>query len=97
MRAQRLVLQTGSSKAVGDRAKLDSWHAPEVECVSKGHGRNPYECGVKIGLAMTLKGDLIVSVRSFAATSVSPTRGHHTTTSGSIQMFISQKGYDRNA
>jgi IS5 family transposase len=64
-KAKRLVAQTGSRKAVGNRAKLYSWHAPEVECISKGKSRNPYEFGVKVGLAMTLKGNLIVGARSF--------------------------------
>ena len=34
-KAKRLVTQAGSSKAVDNRAKLYSWHAPEVECISK--------------------------------------------------------------
>lgn len=59
-KAKRLVAQTGSRKAVGNRAKLYSWHAPEVECISKGKSRTPYEFRVKVGLAMTLKGNLIV-------------------------------------
>jgi IS5 family transposase len=72
-KAKRLVTQTGSRKAVGNRAKLYSWHAPEVECISKGKSRNPYEFGVKVGLAMTLKGNLIVGARSFAG---NPYDGH---------------------
>ena len=35
-KAKRLVVQTASRKAVDNRAKLYSWHAPEVECISKG-------------------------------------------------------------
>ena len=72
-KAQRLIAQTGSRKAVDSRAKLYSWHAPEVECISKGKSRNPYEFGVKVGLAMTLKGNLIVGVRSFPG---NPYDGH---------------------
>jgi IS5 family transposase len=34
-KAKRLVTQTASRKAVDNRAKLYSWHAPEVECISK--------------------------------------------------------------
>ena len=64
-KAKRLVLHTASRKAVDNRAKLYSWHAPQVECISKGKSRNPYEFGVKISLAMTLKGNLIVGARSF--------------------------------
>ena len=38
-KAKRLVAQTGSRKAVGNRAKLYSWHAPEV--VMQGLGVKP--------------------------------------------------------
>ena len=72
-KAKRLVMQTLSRKAVDNRAKLYSWHAPEVECISKGKSRNPYEFGVKVGLAMTLKGNLIVGARSFPG---NPYDGH---------------------
>lgn len=72
-KAKRLITQTGSRKAVDNRAKLYSWHAPEVECISKGKSRNPYEFGVKVGLAMTLKGNLIVGARSFPG---NPYDGH---------------------
>ena len=56
-----------------NRAKFYSWHAPEVERISKGKSRNPYEFGVKVGLAMTLKGNLIVGARSFPG---NPNDGH---------------------
>lgn len=72
-KAKRLVVQTSSRKALGNRAKLYSWHAPEVECISKGKSRKPYEFGVKVGLAMTLKGNLIVGARSFPG---NPYDGH---------------------
>jgi IS5 family transposase len=72
-KAKRLMAQTRSHKAVDNRAKLYSWHAPEVECISKGKSRTPYEFGVKVGLAMTLKGNLIVGARSFAC---NPYDGH---------------------
>jgi IS5 family transposase len=65
-KAERLVTKTGSHKAVDNSAKLYRWHGPEVECISKGKSRNPYEFGVKVGLAMTLNGNLIVGARSFA-------------------------------
>lgn len=61
--------QTGSCKAVDNRVKLYRWHPPEVECISKGKSRNPYEFGVKLGLAMTLKGNLILGARSFPSNS----------------------------
>jgi len=72
-KAKRLVLQTASRTALDNRAKLYSWHAPEVECIAKGKSRRPYEFGVKVGLAMTLKGNLIVGARSFAG---NPYDGH---------------------
>ncbi len=68
-----LITQTASRKAVGLLPKLYSWHAPEVERISKGKSRNPYEFGVKVGLAMTLKGNLIVGARSFPG---NPNDGH---------------------
>jgi IS5 family transposase len=64
-KAKRLVAQSASRKAVVNRAKVYSWHAPEVECIINGKSCNPYEFGVKVGLAMTLKGNLIVGARSF--------------------------------
>jgi len=63
--AKRLVSQTASRKNQGKQPKLYSWHAPEVECISKGKSRNPYEFGVKVGIATTLKGNLIVGARTF--------------------------------
>ena len=42
------LLETARSQVVeeANRAKLYCWHAPEVECMSKGKCRNPYEFGV---------------------------------------------------
>lgn len=39
----------------GDPDYLYSWHAPEVECISKGKARAPYEFGVKVSLATNLR------------------------------------------
>jgi hypothetical protein len=71
--AQRLISQTASKKNPGKQGKLYSWHAPEVECISKGKSRTPYEFGVKVGIATTLKGNLIVGARSFPG---NPYDGH---------------------
>lgn len=38
-----------------DRNKLYSLHAPEVECISKGKIRKPYEFVVKVTVATTHK------------------------------------------
>jgi IS5 family transposase len=72
-KAQGLIVQTRSHKRQGKQAKLYSWHAPEVECISKGKARKPYEFGVKVGIAMTLKDSLIVGARSFPG---NPYDGH---------------------
>jgi IS5 family transposase len=71
--AQRQVSQTASRKNPGKQPKLYSLHAPEVECISKGKSRNPYEFGVKVGIATTLKGNLIVGARTFPG---NPYDGH---------------------
>ena len=70
-KAERLVLQSRQRKAPAVRwmagtPKLYAWHAPEVECISKGKAKQPYEFGVKVGIAATLRGNLIVGTRSFA-------------------------------
>jgi IS5 family transposase len=38
----------------GDKGCLYSWHAPEVECISKGKARAPYEFGCKVSIATNL-------------------------------------------
>jgi IS5 family transposase len=43
-----------------DKGKLYALHAPEVECISKGKARQPYEFGVKVSLAVTHKQGLVV-------------------------------------
>lgn len=67
------LLETSRFKVVDNRAKLYSWHASEVECISKGKGRKSYEFGVKVGLTIMLKGNLIVGARSFPG---NPYDGH---------------------
>ena len=37
-----------------DKEKLLSWHAPEVECISKGKPHKPYEFGCKVSVITTL-------------------------------------------
>lgn len=64
-KAKLLVAQMPSRKAVYNRAKLYRWYTPEVECIIKGKSRNPYKFEVNVGLAMTLKSNLIVGARSF--------------------------------
>jgi IS5 family transposase len=64
-RAAQIVAQSGSKKAKDGVPKLYSFHAPEVSCISKGKSKQPYEFGVKVGIASTLKGNLIVGARAF--------------------------------
>ena len=72
-RAHRIAEQSRRKKTAKGRDKVYSWHAPEVECISKGKARTPYEFGVKVGIVTTLKGNLIVGARSFPGT---PYDGH---------------------
>lgn len=71
-KAARIAAQSAQRKAM-DGPKLYAWHAPEVECISKGKARTPYEFGVKTGIASTFKGNLIVGARTFAG---NPYDGH---------------------
>ncbi len=56
-----------------DKNKLYALHAPEVECISKGKARTPYEFGVKVSIATTLKENIIVGMRSMPG---NPYDGH---------------------
>lgn len=56
-----------------DKNKLYALHAPEVECISKGKARKPYEFGVKASIAVTHKSGLIVGARTFPG---NPYDGH---------------------
>jgi IS5 family transposase len=67
-RAERIRTQQSNTKN-----KLYALHAPEVECISKGKARNPYEFGVKVSLAVTHKQGLMVGARSFPG---NPYDGH---------------------
>ena len=67
-RAERIRTQQRNTKR-----KLYALHAPEVECISKGKARNPYEFGVKVSLVVTHKQGLMVGARSFPG---NPYDGH---------------------
>ncbi len=56
-----------------DKNKLYSLHAPEVECISKGKSRQPYEFGVKVTVATTHREGLVVGMRSLPG---NPFDGH---------------------
>ena len=72
-RAQRMWSQTAAKKNREGKGKLYAFHAPEVECIGKGKSRQPYEFGVKVGIATTLKGNLIVGAKAFPG---NPYDGH---------------------
>jgi IS5 family transposase len=67
-RAERIRMQRRH-----DKDKLYALHAPEVECIGKGKARQPYEFGVKVGIAIGIDCGLIVGARSFAG---NPYDGH---------------------
>ena len=67
-RAERIRTQQKT-----DKNKLYALHAPEVECISKGKARKPYEFGVKVSVAITHKQGLLVGARSFTG---NPYDGH---------------------
>jgi IS5 family transposase len=56
-----------------DKNKLYALHVPEVECISTGKARTPYEFGVKVTVATTLKEGLVVGMRSMPG---NPWDGH---------------------
>lgn len=56
-----------------DKNKLYALHAPEVECISKGKAKTPYEFGVKVSVATTLKEGIVVGMRSMPG---NPWDGH---------------------
>jgi IS5 family transposase len=56
-----------------DKNKLYAFHAPEVECIAKGKARTPYEFGVKVTIATTLKEGVVVGMRSMPG---NPYDGH---------------------
>ena len=58
-RVQRILTQKTK-----DKNKLYALHAAEVECISKGKAKSPYEFGVKVSVATTLKEGIVVGMRS---------------------------------
>ena len=62
-RAHELLARTGRvlSQQTKDKHKLKLYalHAPEVECISKGKARTPYEFGVKVSVATPLNEGLV--------------------------------------
>jgi IS5 family transposase len=74
-KVNNLLARTGRilDQKTKDKRKLYALHAPEVECISKGKARTPYEFGVKVSIATTLKEGLVVGMRSMPG---NPYDGH---------------------
>src|SRR5690606_96583 len=53
-KAARIAVQSGRRNAAVGQPKLYTWHAPGLNCISKGKAKQPYEFGVKVGVAITL-------------------------------------------
>ena len=72
---EELLQRTGRilAQRTKDKHKLYALHAPEVECIAKGKARTPYEFGVKVSVATTLKKGLVVGMRSMPG---NPYDGH---------------------
>jgi transposase, IS5 family len=83
--------------------KIYSLHAPEVECIGKGKSHKPYEFGVKVSLATTLKhsagGQFIAHVKALPG---NPYDGHtlekiipdiERQIGGTISRIVADKGY----
>jgi IS5 family transposase len=66
--AQRLFEQKRQGKN-----KVYSIHAPEVECISKGKSRCPYEFGVKVSIAVTHRHGFVTACRTMPG---NPYDGH---------------------
>ena len=74
-KAKNLLHRVGRilTQKTRDKNKLYALHAPEVECIAKGKARTPYEFGVKVTIATTLKEGLVVGMRSMPG---NPYDGH---------------------
>jgi IS5 family transposase len=72
---RQLLQRTGRilNQRTKDKNKLYALHAPEAECIAKGKARTPYEFGVKVSVATTLKEGLVVGMRSMPG---NPCDGH---------------------
>src|ERR1700687_2076931 len=83
--------------------KVYSLHAPEVECIGKGKAHKPYEFGVKVSVATTLKhckgGQFVTHVKALPG---NPYDGHTLATvipdmealiGNTIERILADKGY----
>lgn len=74
-----------------DKNKLLSWHAPEVECISKGKAHKPYEFGCKVSVITTCKpskaGHFVLQSKALHG---NPYDGH--TLKGAIDQYVQDMG-----
>jgi transposase, IS5 family len=83
--------------------KIYSMHAPEVECIGKGKAHKPYEFGVKVSVATTLKpsagGQFVLNAKALPG---APYDGHtlaavipaiEATTGAEVMRIIADAGY----
>jgi IS5 family transposase len=68
------------SQRRGDKNKLYSLHAPEVECIAKGKAHKKYEFGCKVGVVTTTERNWMVGIEAFHG---NPYDGH--TLEGSLK------------
>ena len=61
IKARRIYAQAGDRSY---KDKVYSWHAPEVECISKGKAHRKYEFGCKASYTATNKGNFIVGAKA---------------------------------
>lgn len=91
-RLQSLLQRVGRilNQKPKDKHKLYALHAPEVECIAKGKARTPYEFGVKVSVATTLREGLIVGMRAMPG---NPYDGH--TLAQALEQVSSLSGIDK--
>jgi transposase, IS5 family len=103
VRAQNKNLRGVKGKPADADLRVFSLHAPEVECIGKGKPHKPYEFGVKVSMATTLKhsagGQFITHVKAMPG---KPYDGHTLATvipeieaqiGNTIQRIIADAGY----
>jgi IS5 family transposase len=71
--AQDLLRRVSHILTQKNKNKLYALYDPEVECISKGKARTPYEFGVKVTMTTALKEGLVVGMRSMPG---NPWDGH---------------------
>src|ERR1700688_2193755 len=98
-----LARRVGEQQQRQRRPKVYYLHAPEVECIGKGKSHRPYECGVKVSVATTLKhckgGQFVTHVKALSG---NPYDGHTLATvipdmealvGNTIARILADKGY----